>query len=87
MSEKFERQENISEIRKQKLVEAMERMKEEFSKEELSLIKGILLFGSTARETATEKSDIDIWIVPDEKTPFSSEVIKKIMKIIDLNVQ
>ncbi len=81
--EKFERQKNISEIRKQKLLEAMERMKKELSGEEMALIKAILLFGSTARGTATEKSDIDIYIVPDEKIPFKSDTIKKIMKIIE----
>lgn len=80
---KFEKPKTISEIRKQKLLEAMERMKEELPEKELALIKAILLFGSTARGTATEKSDIDIYIVPDEKTSFNSDTVKKIMKIIE----
>ncbi len=83
MIEKFERQKNIGEIRKQKLAEAMEQMKGKLSEKEMASIKAVLLFGSIARGTATEKSDIDIWIVPDEKAPFSSEAIKKVMKIIE----
>jgi len=83
MNEKFEKQKDIGEIRKEKLAEAMGRIKNELSEEERILIKGILLFGSTAGGTATEKSDVDIWIVPEEKIPFNSEVVKKVMEIIE----
>lgn len=79
--------ESISEIRIKKLEQAIEIIKNELSEDELNQINAIILYGSTARGEATDKSDIDIHLdLIDD--PFANldlfrSVQQKIKKIID----
>jgi len=81
-NQKLELEKEISKIRKEKLKNAVEIITTELSPEELSSINAIILYGSTALDKATEKSDLDIFIAYDSNQPITPEILKKIQSII-----
>ncbi|MCX6763163.1 MAG: nucleotidyltransferase domain-containing protein [Candidatus Moranbacteria bacterium] len=74
----------LSEERKRMALLAIEKIKNRLSPEELELIRTIVLFGSTAKGEATEKSDLDIYV--DYEIDNSKKILgalKKITKMFD----
>ena len=82
MSEKienFHQPKNETEIRMERLDNALKIIKEQLSPEEMEKVKAIILYGSTARGEARETSDLDLHI---DIEPYDHEVFKKIVDIL-----
>lgn len=74
---------NYSQERLELLGVAIEKIKAELAPEELAGIRALIVYGSTSRGTATEESDLDLFIDWDEKVPFNPAVLNKVNSIID----
>lgn len=81
--EKSVKEKSVSEKRQEQLSKAMEEMESTFPPEEMDLIRAIILIGSTARGTATDKSDIDIMVASTNTKPLRVELLGKIVKVIE----
>ncbi len=82
MSEKIENlypPKNETEIRLERLGNALTIVKEQLGPEEMEKVKAIILYGSTARGEAKETSDLDLHI---DIEPYDHEVFKKIVDIL-----
>lgn len=79
---RFGSPEQISQSRIEQLKEAMEIARQSISSEELSKIDAVIVYGSTALDMANEKSDVDTFIVFEQKNQPGLETIKTISKIM-----
>jgi len=73
-------QKTPSEIRLGMVNSAIERVKKDLLPEELEKLKAIIIYGSVARGTAVDNSDIDIHIDID---PYDSSIFHKILSIVE----
>jgi len=77
--ENFHQSKNETEIRLERLNNALGIVEERLSPEEMKKVKAIILYGSTARGEAKETSDLDLHI---DIEPYDCEVFNKIVKIL-----
>jgi len=78
--------ERISHERKILLERAIESIKQELGIEELEQINAILLYGSSTIGEATETSDVDLFISPDNAHPLDKNTFSKIKSIFKKEV-
>lgn len=75
----FHRPKTETEIRLERLGNAMEIIKSKLSDEAMEKLKAIVLYGSTARGEAKESSDLDIHV---DLEPYDQEAFNKIVEIL-----
>lgn len=78
--ESRESSQNIGERRIAELEKSIRKLVIYMLPEHFSLIKAIVVYGSTARGTAQETSDVDMWIVTESGNPLAARNIETITK-------
>ncbi|MEK7511515.1 MAG: nucleotidyltransferase domain-containing protein [Patescibacteria group bacterium] len=82
LSEQNIKPESISKSRIDRLKQAVEKIKQKFTPEQLSSVEALIVYGSTALGLANEQSDIDLFIAFAKDKPIKPDQFKKVAKII-----